>query len=48
MTPTTVETPREVKARGAFYTPAELTRFPARWAIRSGDDRRAIRYAGPA
>src|SRR3990170_8340920 len=39
MTPTTVETPREVKARGAFYTPAELTRFLARWAVRSGDDR---------
>src|ERR1035437_7664245 len=28
-----------LKARGAFYTPAELTRFLARWAIRSADDR---------
>jgi len=27
------------KARGAFYTPPELTRFLARWAIRSADDR---------
>jgi len=33
------ETPRESKARGAFYTPAELTRFLARWAIRSASDR---------
>ena len=28
-----------LKARGAFYTPPELTRFLARWAIRSADDR---------
>jgi adenine-specific DNA-methyltransferase len=27
------------KARGAFYTPPELTRFLARWAIRSTDER---------
>jgi adenine-specific DNA-methyltransferase len=27
------------KARGAFYTPPELTRFLARWAIRSADTR---------
>jgi adenine-specific DNA-methyltransferase len=26
------------KARGAFYTPSELTRFLAHWAIRSADD----------
>jgi hypothetical protein len=28
-----------LKARGAFYTPRELTRFLARWAIRSADER---------
>jgi adenine-specific DNA methylase len=27
------------KARGAFYTPSELTRFLANWAIRSAGDR---------
>lgn len=27
------------KAKGAFYTPLELTRFLAKWAIRSADDR---------
>lgn len=27
------------KARGAFYTPPELTRFLARWAIRTSGDR---------
>lgn len=28
----------ELKARGAFYTPLDLTRFLARWAIRSAGD----------
>ncbi len=39
MNPVTLETPLEAKARGAFYTPDELTRFLARWAIRAADDR---------
>ncbi|OHU07707.1 methyltransferase [Mycobacterium syngnathidarum] len=26
------------KARGAFFTPSEITRYLTRWAIRSGDD----------
>lgn len=39
MTLASTETPRESKARGAFYTPAELTRFLARWAIRGPIDR---------
>lgn len=39
MNPVTLETPHEAKARGAFYTPDELTRFLARWAIRAADDR---------
>ena len=39
MTLVTTETPRESKARGAYYTPAELTRFLARWAIRGPVDR---------
>jgi len=39
MTLATTETPRESKARGAFYTPADLTRFLARWAIRGPMDR---------
>lgn len=39
MNPVTLETPQEAKARGAFYTPEELTRFLARWAIRDADDR---------
>lgn len=34
-----VETPEQLKARGAFYTPPELTDFLARWAVRSPDDR---------
>lgn len=34
MIPTTAETPAEVKARGAFYTPAKVATFIARWAIR--------------
>jgi hypothetical protein len=39
MNPVTLETPQEAKARGAFYTPEDLTRFLARWAIRDADDR---------
>ncbi len=39
MIPATVETPKEAKARGAFYTPPSLTKFLARWAIRSRTDR---------
>jgi adenine-specific DNA-methyltransferase len=39
MTQAIIETPSEAKARGAFYTPAGLTRFLARWAIRSPGDR---------
>jgi adenine-specific DNA methylase len=35
----TAETAKAAKARGAFYTPIELTRFLARWAIRSPSDR---------
>jgi adenine-specific DNA-methyltransferase len=35
MIPTTTETPQEVKARGAFYTPATIAAFIARWAIRA-------------
>lgn len=38
MTPQTAETPSEVKARGAFYTPPKVAAFISRWAIRSGDD----------
>jgi len=37
--PSTSESPEQAKARGAFYTPAALTRFLARWAIRAADDR---------
>lgn len=39
MTEGTIETPQAAKARGAFYTPRELTRFLAQWAIRSPGDR---------
>lgn len=39
MTPDTSETPQEAKARGAFYTPAAIAAFIARWAVRSADDR---------
>ncbi len=39
MTPLTAESPDEVKARGAFYTPSELTTFLASWALRSSGDR---------
>lgn len=39
MKPDTQETPEAVKARGAFYTPSELTTFLARWAIRDKKER---------
>ena len=39
MIPATAETPKEQKARGAFYTPAAVTRFLARWAVRSREER---------
>jgi adenine-specific DNA methylase len=38
MIPTTSESPAELKARGAFYTPSTLTEFMAAWAVRSSDD----------
>lgn len=39
MISTTAPSRDRLKARGAFYTPLELTRFLARWAIRSADER---------
>lgn len=39
MTLATVETLDQLKARGAFYTPDHLTRFLAKWAVRSSEDR---------
>jgi adenine-specific DNA methylase len=39
MNPTTQETLDELKARGAFYTPPEVTAFLATWAIREVNDR---------
>lgn len=39
MNPTTAETLEELKARGAFYTPPEITAFLAGWAIRDADDK---------
>jgi len=39
MTLAAMESTDELKARGAFYTPAELTGFLAQWAVRSADDR---------
>ena len=39
MIPTTAETAEELKARGAFYTPAKVTEFLARWCIRRSEDR---------
>lgn len=33
------ESSAERKSRGAFYTPAEITRFIAQWAVRSESDR---------
>ena len=39
VTATDPESPQAAKARGAFYTPPELARFMAGWAIRNADDR---------
>ena len=39
MSPATAESPAEIKARGAFYTPPELTAFLAAWAVRSPNER---------
>jgi adenine-specific DNA-methyltransferase len=39
MIPPGVETAEAIKARGAFYTPDELTRFLSDWAVRTPDDR---------
>jgi adenine-specific DNA-methyltransferase len=39
MPPLTAETPEEIKARGAFYTPPQLTSFLASWALRSAEER---------
>ena len=36
------------KARGAFFTPPEITRYLARWAVRSADDRVFEPSAGDA
>jgi adenine-specific DNA methylase len=38
VTATEIDDPESAKARGAFYTPRELTRFMAAWAIRTVDD----------
>lgn len=35
----TTDSQEDRKARGAFFTPEELTRFMVEWAIRSADDR---------
>jgi adenine-specific DNA-methyltransferase len=42
--PSTAETPAEVKARGAFYTPSKVAAFLAAWAIR-GDGARVLEPA---
>ena len=39
MIPNTIETPDQVKARGAFYTPPTLTEFMVNWAVRAPSDR---------
>jgi adenine-specific DNA-methyltransferase len=39
MIPTSAETAIEIKSRGAFYTPAQLTRFLSRWAVRTTNER---------
>jgi adenine-specific DNA-methyltransferase len=39
MISTTAPSRDRLKARGAFYTPLDLTRFLSRWAIRSAKDR---------
>lgn len=42
------DTPELRKERGAYFTPDTITRFVARWAIRSGDDRVLEPSAGDA
>lgn len=39
MIPSTAETVVEIKARGGFYTPSDLTAFLSSWAIREESDR---------
>src|SRR4051812_32227733 len=39
MTTPSMEAAEAQKARGAFYTPAAITGFLARWAVRTPDDR---------
>lgn len=43
-----VDTPALRKERGAFFTPAEITRFIAEWAIRAPNDRVLEPAAGDA
>lgn len=43
-----VDTPALRKARGAFFTPSEITRFVGEWAIGSPDDRVLEPSAGDA
>lgn len=43
-----VDTPALRKARGAFFTPGEITRFISRWAIHSPEDRVLQPSAGDA
>lgn len=45
---TSVDTPQLRKARGAFFTPAAITRFIAEWAIRDADERVFEPSAGDA
>jgi adenine-specific DNA methylase len=42
------DTPELRKERGAFFTPSEITRFVAEWAIRAGSDRALEPSAGDA
>lgn len=42
------DTPALRKARGAFFTPADITEFIAAWAVRSADDRVLEPSAGDA
>lgn len=46
MPPETAESIEQLKARGAFYTPPELTNFLAAWAIRAPADRALEPSAG--
>jgi hypothetical protein len=38
MIPSTAKTVVEIKARGGFYTPSDLTAFLSSWAIREESD----------